>query len=133
MTKNKKELVQERRLSPLRLILLLMFIAILTTGGIVGATGNIGKFGFSRAAVLNQWFAPYVDVTATPMFMFQNRGSTENKDVVLAFIVSDPTNSCTPSWGGSYTLDQASEELDLDRRIARLQQQGGMSLFLSGV
>ncbi|CAM5219970.1 hypothetical protein UACE39S_02375 [Ureibacillus acetophenoni] len=125
MTKNKKELVQERRLSPLRLILLLMFIAILTTGGIVGATGNIGKFGFSRAAVLNQWFAPYVDVTATPMFMFQNLGSTENKDVVLAFIVSDPTNSCTPSWGGSYTLDQASEELDLDRRIARLQQQGG--------
>lgn len=59
------------------------------------------------------------------MFMFQNLGSTEHKDVVLAFIVSDPSNACVPSWGGAYTLNQASESLDLDRRIARLKEQGG--------
>ncbi|MEW9699552.1 chitinase [Paenibacillus sp. SI8] len=125
MTSVAKSLVEERRLSPLRLILLCMVLAGLITFGIFGATGLMGNLWFARAAVQNQWFAPYVDVTATPMFMFQNLGSTEHKDAVLAFIVSDPTNPCAPSWGGTYTLNQASESLDLDRRMARLQQQGG--------
>ena len=125
MTGVTKSPVEERRLSPLRLLILCMVIAGLITGGILGVTGHIGNLWVSRATVPNQWFAPYVDVTATPLFMFQNLGSTEHKDAVLAFIVSDPTNSCAPSWGGAYTLDQASETLDLDRRIARLQQQGG--------
>lgn len=128
-------LAEERRLSPLRLIFLCMVIAglitggilSLTTGGIKSVTGHMENLDlwFDRSEVQNQWFAPYVDVTATPMFMFQNLGSTEHKDAVLAFIVSDLTNACAPSWGGAYTLNQASETLDLDRRIARLQQQGG--------
>jgi chitinase len=33
--------------------------------------------------------------------------------------------SCTPSWGAAYSLDGAAQSLDLDRRIARLRQQGG--------
>jgi chitinase len=43
----------------------------------------------------------------------------------LLFIVALPSDVCTPSWGSTYTLAQASGSLDLDRRIARLQQQGG--------
>ena len=27
---------------------------------------------------------------------------------------------CEPSWGGAYSLDEAAEQLDLDRRVARL-------------
>lgn len=125
MTSVTKIQVEERRLSLFRLTILCMIIAGLFTGGFLGVTGKIGNLWVSRAAAQNQWFAPYVDVTATPMFMFQNLGSTEHKDAVLAFIVSDPTNPCAPSWGGAYTLNQASETLDLDRRIARLHQQGG--------
>lgn len=71
------------------------------------------------------WFAPYVDVTATPTFAFEQMGTTSNRDAVLSFVVSAPNSACTPSWGGAYTLQQASDSLDLDRRIARLQQQGG--------
>lgn len=125
MTSVAKSLVGERRLSPLRLIILCMVLVGLITSGILGATGRIGKIWTAQAAAQNQWFAPYVDVTATPIFTFQNLGSTEHKDAVLAFIVSDRADPCVPSWGGAYTMDHASDELDLDRRIARLQQQGG--------
>ena len=45
--------------------------------------------------------------------------------VVLAFVVSDPQSACTPSWGAAYSLDDASDALDLDRRIALLRQRGG--------
>ena len=71
------------------------------------------------------WFASYVDVTATPAFAFEQLGTTSSRDAVLSFIVSSPIDACTPSWGGAYTLSQATGSLDLDRRIARLQQQGG--------
>lgn len=120
-----KSVVGERRLSIFRLLLLCTLVAGLAAGGFFGAAGLMGKLGAARAAVNNQWFAPYVDVTAAPMFMFQRLDSTEHRDAVLAFIVSDPADPCTPSWGGSYTLDQAGDSLELDRRIARLQQQGG--------
>lgn len=71
------------------------------------------------------WFASYVDVTATPKFAFENMGATKNPNAILSFIVSSPQSACTPTWGGAYNLDEASTTLDLDRRIARLQQQGG--------
>ena len=46
-------------------------------------------------------------------------------DVVLGFVVADPDDACTPSWGGAYTLDEAATGLDLDRRIARYRERGG--------
>ncbi len=71
------------------------------------------------------WFASYVDVTATPIFHFETMGASANRDAILSFIVSSPYNACEPTWGGVYTLSQAANALDLNRRIARLQQQGG--------
>lgn len=71
------------------------------------------------------WFAGYADATATPSFAFESPTHKSGKNVVLSFIVSTPGDVCAPSWGAAYSLDQASESLDLDRRIARLQQQGG--------
>lgn len=71
------------------------------------------------------WFAAYVDITATPIYAFENRGVGVESDAVLSFIVSDADEPCTPTWGNYYTMDEANAGLDLDRRIARLQQQGG--------
>lgn len=73
------------------------------------------------------WFAGYVDVTATPSYAFEE-GSADAEghvpDVVLSFIVADEDGSCTPSWGTYYGLDEAGAQLDLDRRIQRLREQG---------
>jgi chitinase len=70
-------------------------------------------------------FAPYVDVTATPQFGFEDPAQSAATNVVLGFIVSSPTTACQPSWGASYSLASASDKLDLDRRVARLRQRGG--------
>lgn len=69
-------------------------------------------------------FAPYVDVTATPTYAFEDAGSGP-ADAVLAFVVSSKETACDPSWGGAYSLDEAADQLDLDRRVARLDQVGG--------
>ncbi|OFE17887.1 hypothetical protein BA895_13950 [Humibacillus sp. DSM 29435] len=73
----------------------------------------------------NGWFAAYADVTTTPQLHFENPTSTAARDVVLSFVVASPGKPCVPSWGKDYTLDAAAEDLDLDRRIARLRQNGG--------
>ncbi|MGJ4846563.1 chitinase [Leifsonia sp. Le1] len=110
-----------RRLSPLRVVGAALVAAVVVSVGVVGF-----QWWSAKAAVEAQpWFASYVDVTATPRFAFENLGSTKNKDAVLSFVVADSSSACTPSWGNAYTLDQARGSLDLDRRIARLQQQGG--------
>src|SRR3954467_772234 len=110
-----------RRLSPWRGI-----GAALVAAGVV----SVGAVGFqwwsARAAVdVQPWFASYVDVTATPRFAFENLGGTSTKDAVLSFVVSPKSAAREPAWGTAYTLDEARGSLDLDRRIARLQQQGG--------
>lgn len=71
------------------------------------------------------WFGAYVDVTATPRYEFEQLGATVTPNVVLAFIVASKTDPCVPTWGAAYNLEEAGSFLDLDRRIARLQQQGG--------
>jgi len=107
-----------------------LFVSILITSAIVGiGVQNVSNWLGSRGADVSKkpWFASYVDVTATPVFNFEQvKNSESHKDAVLSFIVSSNTdNTCTPSWGGVYTLDQASDSLDLDRRIERLRQLGG--------
>jgi chitinase len=111
-----------RRLSIVRLL-----IAIVATVGIV-AGGLAGWQLYSASAddpTEGSWFAGYVDVTATPTFAFETPATKSAKQVVLSFIVASNDGACTPSWGAAYSLDEASASLDLDRRIARLQQQGG--------
>jgi chitinase len=111
-----------RRLSIPRLL-----VAIAGTGAIVsGALFGVQWVAATAAPQpAGAWFAGYTDVTATPTFAFESPTSKSGKNVVLSFIVSTPGNVCEPSWGGAYSLDGASSSLDLDRRIARLQQQGG--------
>lgn len=112
----------QRRLSLWRVVLALVIMCGLATGAYVGYQ----KWQFAQDNVVAKpWFAGYVDVTATPTYAFEQIGATTNRDAILSFIVSSKSSACTPSWGAAYTLDQASASLDLDRRIARLQQQGG--------
>jgi chitinase len=111
-----------RRLSLWRV----MFAIILLAGVGVGTVSGMHHWQATQSLAKNQpWFASYVDVTATPTFAFEQMGATQNRDSILSFVVSSPTSGCTPTWGGAYTLSQANDTLDLDRRIARLRQQGG--------
>jgi len=112
----------QRRLSPWRVALALVIVCGLAVTAYVGYQ----KWQFAQDNIVAKpWFAGYVDVTATPTYAFEQIGATANHDAILSFIVSSKSSACTPSWGAAYTLDQASASLDLDRRIARLQQQGG--------
>jgi chitinase len=112
----------ERRLSPWRVALALLILGVVVAGVFLGTR----QWQDSRAAASRKpWFASYVDVTATPTFAFEQLGSSATRDAVLSFIVSSPTDACTPTWGGAYTMDQANSSLDLERRIARLKQQDG--------
>jgi chitinase len=117
-----------RRLSPWRVLLALFIVVAVGVGGYFGVKRWQAEQPVGTAGA--PWFASYTDVNATPAYGFEQLGSTNQKDVVLSFIIAPDSSSskkdpCTPMWGGSYTLDQASDNLDLDRRIARLKQQGG--------
>lgn len=111
-----------RRLSPWRVglaVCIVVAASVLTTFG-------WREWRVDPAVLVNKpWFAPYVDITATPQVGFERVATNDSKDVVLAFIVADSGNTCEPTWGGEYSLKEASDSLDIDRRIARLQQQGG--------
>jgi len=113
-----------------RLSLWRVLLAILIVGGLVyGAIYDWHKWRQQKVQVVasayHPWFASYVDVTATPVYAFEQLGSSTTSNAVLAFIVSSSADPCIPTWGTHYTMDDAATGLDLDRRIARLEQQGG--------
>lgn len=120
-----------RRLSLARLFIVILFLSGLS----YGTTLSFGKWQETAEVVgFEPWFAAYVDVTSTPLYAFEQRGASDNADVVLSFIVSSRTDACTPTWGGYYTLEEAAESLDLDRRIANFQLQGGrMAISFGGL
>ncbi len=110
-----------RHLSVPRLAVAVVVVAAVAAGGLFGAQWVAA----STETTAQPWFAGYADVTATPSFAFEAPRSPAAKNVVLSFIVSTPGDVCKPSWGAAYSLGEAANSLDLDRRIARLQQQGG--------
>jgi chitinase len=112
----------QRRLSPWRVLLALVMLTGIGYGSIFGWHWLQQA---QSAAALKSWFAAYVDVSATPQYAFEQLGASVTPNVVLSFIVSSPADACTPAWGGVFTLNDAHGRLDLDRRIARLRQQGG--------
>lgn len=112
----------DQRLSKMRVA-----IAIAAVAGLA-AVGVFGFGAWSRAQSptdVTPWFAGYVDVTATPTYAFETPVTEAGREVMLSFIVADENDGCVPTWGNAYTMDEAADALDLDRRIARLRQQGG--------
>ncbi len=111
-----------QRFSASRLVIALLLVA----GTAVAATYSVRNAvaGQSAAGLAPAWFAPYVDVTVTPTYQFQDPTEEPAHQVVLSFVVAESTDSCTPSWGGYYTLDQAASTLNLDQRVAQLRNDG---------
>jgi chitinase len=94
--------------------------------GALGAGSTTAVMRYRDAGTrVKSWAVPYVDVTLTPTFEFQDPDANPANDVALAFVVADPTDGCAPSWGGAYTLDEAAASLELDRRISQLRAAGG--------
>lgn len=114
------------RLSWLRLGILVLALAGLGAGGTVAVLHLRDTAG----PTAKSWAVPYVDVTLTPRFEFQDPAVNPANDVALAFVVADPKDGCAPSWGGAYSPDQAAASLELDRRINQLRSAGG-NLMLS--
>lgn len=110
-----------RRLSWTRLGLLLLLVVALAGGTFASLTGAVGR----ATTPTTSWSVPYVDVTLTPTFQFQDPAANPARTVALAFVVADPEDGCAPSWGTYYSLDQAGSDLELDRRIDQLRSAGG--------
>lgn len=111
----------KRRLSPWRVSVALLLLV----GAVCGTAAFVRHTEASQHSSVNAWYAPYVDVTLTPSFAFEDGTVNPSDDVVLSFVVASPTDACTPTWGGAYTLDEAATALDLDRRVALYRQNGG--------
>lgn len=111
-----------RKLSLVRLGVLTGVVVAITAGG-VSAWANFKDV--TAAEAIPSIFSGYVDVTATPRYAFEDPVSKEAQKVLLSFIVADAGDPCMPTWGDAYSLDEAGTTLDLDRRVARLQQLGG--------
>lgn len=119
-----------RRLSPLRVLIALLVLVVLVGSAWAGTT-------YVRAAsrtVSSPWTGGYADLTATPSYPFESMTGQGSTNVALAFMVAptaDPT-ACAATWGGVLTPDQAARDLDLDRRVAELHQQGRTALVSFG-
>lgn len=77
------------------------------------------------ADAAHRWFAPYYDVTLESGDELSR--STMNDapgGLVLAFVVAAGDDDCTPTWGRTYTLDDAAQRFQLDRRVERMHREG---------
>ncbi|WP_304650871.1 chitinase [Tessaracoccus palaemonis] len=111
-----------RRLSPVRLVVLLAVVAALISGLVYAYSWTRDALGSRGDA---HWFSAYVDVTATPTYTFEAATEPHQKIATLGFVVASSPTTCEASWGTYYSLDGADGDLDLTRRIARLTRAGG--------
>jgi chitinase len=118
-----------RRLSIIRLLVL---AAAITGLSFIGWTQGSEAYQRITAKPSSTWFAPYDDVTLTPEYHFEDPVVSPSLTQMLGFVVADPKNPCSPSWGTYYDMDGAGRALDLDRRIVRLRERGGDAVVSFG-
>ena len=111
------------RISPLRVAVLLFCTVLVGWFGTRAISSAVTPVDVPGAT----YFSGYVDVTNTPAYPFETPSGPAQSNVTLAFVVSSPDDRCAPMWGGAYTLDTASSDLDLDRRISQLRLVGGQA------
>lgn len=109
-----------RRLSPWRVL-----VALVVVGGLAyGVPLVVRKNLTSAATPLPTYFAPYVDVTATPTYDFQVGAMDPARQVLLGFVVASPSDPCQPSWGGYYSMAAADQSLNLGLRVTQYESAG---------
>ncbi len=118
-----------RPLSALRVLLVLVVTALVASGAYLGVKRHVI---FAPTVHTATWFAPYVDVTATPTYAFQAPGNDPARDVVLSFVTAANSHRCTPSWGSAYSLTAADLNLNVANRIAQFANQGGTPIVSFG-
>ncbi len=113
-----------KRLSPWR-----VSAGVVVVLGVIGAAVGIPAFAerqaeadADRVVAAPRWFGGYFDVTAAKVSDMPEIASPST--VMLSFIVAAAPDACEPSWGTFYSMEGASTDLDLDRRIARIRQSG---------
>ena len=117
---------ERRRTSLFRLLIVLAIAGVAFLFGARYAFAYVSDVVADwRMDSTSTWFAPYVDVTLTPIVNFEDQAAQPSYDVVLGFVVADPLEPCLPSWGAYYSLDAAARALDFDRRIVRFRERGG--------
>jgi len=94
---------------------------LLAVAGCVEAAPSVD----SGAPPADPWYAAYVDVTVPSSYRIDDPPVPAAANAVLAFVVADGDDPCTPSWGNYYSLDEARTQADLDGRIARVRKSGG--------
>ena len=118
-----------KRLSLTRLLILVLAIVGLAAVGWSQANQAYERLTAKPPVT---WFGPYTDVTLTPTHHFEDSIVSPSLTQVLGFVVADPREPCTPTWGTYYDLDGAGRALDLDRRITRLRERGGDAIISFG-
>lgn len=124
------------QLSPFRVVIALLLVAGVATGGYFGVR-NVQTSSAAEAvtaSLKDTWSAPYVDVTLTPTYAFQDRAANPARNVVLGFVVAgkDSGGACTPTWGTYASLAGAARSMDLDRRVAQVRGQGADAIVSFG-
>jgi chitinase len=119
-----------RRLSIFRVLLALILFAGMGYGGYVLVKSKL----VPPVPIRKAWFAPYVDVTLTPVLQFQSTSADPARQTVLGFVVDAPNGNqpCMPSWGGAYSLDGADQALTVGSRIAQMQADGAQPIVSFG-
>jgi chitinase len=119
-----------RRLSFLRALIALILFAGAGFGGYLLVKAKL----VPPVPIRKTWFAPYVDVTLTPVLQFQSTSADPARQTVLGFVVDSPNASqpCLPSWGAAYSLKGADQALAAGSRIAQMQADGAQPIVSFG-
>lgn len=122
MTAQSRGRHQGRRLSPWRVLAALAVVAVVGAGAVAVPYFLKTEANAETVEAAPRWFGGYFDVTAAKVSEMPTSTLEGPSNVVLAFVVAEAADSCVPSWGTYYGLDEAGTDLDLDRRIARMRQ-----------
>lgn len=114
------------RISPKRAGLALLAIVVIAAAAAFAVRRNDPTDAPVDAT--GSFFAPYVDVTLPPTYPFEEAAANPSRQIALGFVVAASPKSCAPSWGGYYSLAQASRTLDLERRLVQLRADGGEAI-----
>lgn len=80
--------------------------------------------GKAAAGLREPWFGGYTQLTMNPTTDMEAEAAEFDR-TVLAFVVADPDDGCSPSWIDGITVEEASETLRLNQQIAGLRHDGG--------